>query len=209
MKTAVVMERKLYGMTVRQNHKTGMMSANDLHKVGNSLRKEYGLSQKQMASYFNLDSTRELIDELCLVENIKFDEAKKSGRGKHGGTWVHPIVFADMAMWYSPQLKVKILKWVQDGLLMARDESGDEFKAMMSELSRVFPNEMSNPMRYAEVSRLIASACKVGTDKDKWQKASEEQLKLRKKIQSNAVILADMSENVGTCMSKAIEKADL
>ena len=50
-------------------------------------------------------------------------------------------------------------------------------------------------------------ACQVGTGKDKWQEASEQQLKLRDKIQENVCILADVTPNVGTCLNKAIEKA--
>ena len=209
MKTAVIMERDLMGVKVRQNHKTEMMNANDLHKIGSSVRDSSGLPKKQMAAYFNLNSTKEMINELCMIENIKISEAKKAGRGKNGGTWVHPIIFIDMAMWYSPEIKVRILKWVRDGLLLARDESGDEFKDMMSELRKCFPCEMDNPMMYASVSRSISSACRVGESKDKWQAASEDQLKLRSKIQSTVTILADVSENVGTCINKAIEKSTM
>ncbi len=201
------MERELMGMVVRQNHKTCMLCANDLHSVGNSARNISGFSKKQMASYFNLESTRELINEICLIDNLKSEEVKKSERGKSGGTWVHPVLFVDMAMWYSPELKVRIIKWVVDGLLDARDESGNEFKAMMTELTKCFPDEMSDPSKYIAVSRSIAAACRVGLGKDKWQQATEDQLKLRKKIQESAVLLADMSPNVGTCINKAIEKS--
>lgn len=207
MKTSVIMERKLMGYVVRQNHKTEMLNANDLHKAGNAVRDINGMTKKQMASYFNLDSTNELIKEVCLIDGLRLDEVKKSTRGKAGGTWVHPIVFIDMAMWYSPELKVRILKWVQDGLLMARDESGESFKEMMSVLSRHFPKEMDNPIRYIEVSNKIAAECRVGTGKDKWQKATEEQLKKRAKIHSNIMLIADLCPNVGTCISKAIQKA--
>jgi hypothetical protein len=165
------------------------------------------MSKKQMGSYFNLDSTAELIKEICIVDGLRIDEVKKASRGKEGGTWVHPIVFIDMAMWYSPELKVRILKWVQDGLLMARDSSGESFKTMSSTLSRVFPNEMSNPLRYREVANLIAMECKVGSDKDRWEKATEDQLKQRDRIQNNITLIADLCSNVGTCVSKAIEKS--
>jgi hypothetical protein len=205
MKTAVIMERDLLGCTIRQNHKTGMLNANDLHKVGNQMRKQHGFTEKQMGSYFNLDSTSELINEVCLVENIGVDEVKKSTKGKYGGTWINPIIFVDMAMWYSPQLKVRILQWVIDGLLDARDDSGDSFKKMNSVLIRQFPQEY-NQLKAAEAAKTIALECKVGSGKDKWQKASEEQLKLRAKIQEAVILIADLCPNIGTAVSKAIAK---
>jgi len=208
MKTAAIMERDLLGGVIRQNHKSGMLNVNDLHKIGNSLRSRNDLSEKQMGAYFHLDSTNELINEICLVENIGIDSVKKSTKGKYGGTWVNPILFVDMAMWYSPQLKVRILQWVIDGLLDARDESGNSFKSMNSALLRQFPNEYSQ-IKAAEVAKTIAAECKVGNGKDKWQKATEDQLKKRAKIQDTVIMISDLCPNIGTAVNKAISKVRL
>lgn len=205
MKTAVIMERKLMGGLVRQNHKTGMLNANDLHKIGNELRDRNGLSEKQMGSYFHLDSTSELINEICLVNNIGTDDTKLSKKGKHGGTWVNPVLFVDMAMWYSPQLKVKIIQWVIDGLLDARDDSGESFKQMNSTLKNQFPKEFC-ALKAQSAAKTIAAECRVGNGPDKWNKASEEQLKLRAKIQEAVIIIADLCPNMGTAINKAITK---
>lgn len=207
MKTKVIMERKMMGLQVRQDSQTGMFNANDMHKIGNEHRKISGLSQKQLASYFDLDATSELINAVCIEDNIQLDDVKISKRGKNGGTWIHPVVFVDMAMWYSPALKAKIIKWVIDGLLSARNDSGDSFKEMNKVLTKYFPSEFSSPIAYMQAANQVANACKVGTGKDKWQKASERQLMLRSKIQENICMLADMSPNAGTCISKSISKA--
>lgn len=207
MKTAQIMERSLMGLTVRQNHKTEMLNANDLHIVGNKLRKSRGETVKQINSYFILDSTIELISEICAIDCLDETEVKLSTRGKTGGTWVHPVVFIDMAMWYSPELKVRILKWVQDGLLMARDNSGDSFKVMMDALTKNFPDEMDDGKKYVAISNAIAAECRVGRGADRWSKATEDQLKLRDKIQNNVALIADLCPNIGSCVKKAIEKA--
>lgn len=207
MKTGVIMKRDLMGLSVRQNSKDGMFCANDINDIGNMHRKGLNLSTKQIGSYFNLDSTRELINAVCIEENITIDEVKKSKRGKNGGTWLHPIVFVDMAMWYSPQLKAKILRWVMDGLLLSRNESGTSFVEMNKVLTKYFSKEFDSPIAYIRIANQIANACKVGSGSDKWQLASEEQLKLRDKIQDNVCILADVSPNAGTCVSKSISKA--
>ena len=171
------------GVTVRQNHKTRMFNANDLHKLATSHRKAEGLAARQIGQYFELDSTQDLIKEVCLAELLKLDDVKKSARGKNGGTWIHPIVFVDMAMWYSPKLKVRIINWVLDGLMDLRDESGESFKRMNKTLSRTYPREFENPLAFIKVSKAIAEACNVGEGQDKWQKASKEQLELRDSIQ--------------------------
>ncbi len=207
MKTEQIMLRELMGFSIRQNHKTQMFNANDLHKLGNDHRKLNGYTPKQMAQYFKLDSTSDLIKEICLTDVLKVEEVKKSTRSKDGGTWVHPILFVDLAMWYSPKLKVQIIKWVIDGLLDARDNSGESYKRMTGALLTNFPDEFSNPLSYSKVAKSIAAACGVGTCKDKWQKATEDQLKLRDKIQENIELIADMCANSGECLSKAIEKA--
>lgn len=207
MKTAVTMKRELLGVVIRQDSKTGMMNANDLHSAGNLLRKQKGLPEKQMQSFFVLDSTSELIDEIMMSEGLSIDGIKKAKRGKDGGTWLHPILFVDMAMWYSPELKVKIIKWVIDGLIMRRNESGDSFKAAMAALSDHFPMFFDKTANYSKIANAISAACGVGTDEDKWQRATEQQLMLRDKIQENIVLLADVCQSVPECVNKAIEKA--
>ena len=207
MKTAQIMEREIMGMSIRQNHKTKMFNANDLHRLGNEHRKIKNLKPKQLAQFFNLDSTSELIKEICLVEVIRLTDDKKSARGKDGGTWIHPILFVELAMWYSPNLKVNVIKWVIDGLLEARDNSGESYKRMTAALFNCFTDEFNEPISYSKVARSIAAACGVGTDADKWQKATESQLELRDRIHSNIFLLADMCDNAGDCLSKAIAKA--
>lgn len=207
MKTAVVMERELYGSVIRQNSKTQMFNGNDLLKVCNEARKMKGLSEKQMNNYMVNESTKELIETLCIQENLSESDVLSKKRGKYGGTWMHPVVMIDFAMWLSPEIKVRILSWVLDGLINARDDSGNSFKQAMSSLSRNFSNEADRPNFYHAVSRQIAEACRVGNDKDKWQRANEEQLKLRDSIHEYITVLSDVTPNAGTCVSKAISKA--
>jgi len=207
MKTTVIMERELMGVMVRQESSSLMFSANDFHAVANLHREEQGLTTKQMGSYFILDSTTELMDAMCIDENLKIEDLKKTKRGKYGGTWLHPILFLDMAMWYSPRLRHKVLAWVIDGLIDSRCESGDSYKEAMSALTREFYAESKKPVFFIAIARQIAAACRVGTDKDKWQKASKEQLDLRISIHENIALIADMTPNAGTCVSTSIDKA--
>ena len=196
------MIRTLSGLNIRQNHKTGMFNANDLHKVGNSDRK----IKKQMAQYFLLDSTADLIDELCLLDNVEESNIKITKRGKEGGTWVSPELFVDMAMWYSPKLKAVILRWVVDGLLNARDNSGESYKAMTQAISLNF-NPQDRVIIFKRIANQISCACKVGVNKDKWQTATQEQLELRDKIQNTIATIAEFCDSPSDCTSRAINKA--
>jgi len=207
VKTERVMCRSFMGLDVRQYHISQLISANDLHKLGNQQRRIEDRPDKSLAIYFGLNNTKELIKELCIIDGLKLSEVKSVKKGRSGGTWVHPYLFIDMAMWYSPKLKIQVLKWVYDGLLQARENSGDSFKRMMGALTSCYKEEFENPIRYSQVSNLISAACKVGNSKDKWEKASEHQLKLRDKIQDNVHLLADVCANSGECLNKSISKA--
>ena len=118
-----------------------------------------------------------------------------------------PVLFVDMAMWYSPQLKVQIIKWVIDGLLDARDNSGESYKRMASALKQNFSSEFS-PIKMIEVANTIAAECKVGIGKDKWQKASEKQLVKREKIQDTVAMISDLCPNIGVALNKSINKVN-
>jgi len=202
------MKRILAGCEIRQDSQTKMLNANDLHIAGNTHRLSNGLTEKQLASYFSIDSTTELINAICAEEGIESSDVKKAKKGKDGGTWIHPILFVDMAMWYSPAFKVSVLKWVADGLLDVRNDSGDSFKKMNDVLLDCFPIEYEkNKFLYAQIANKIASVCGLGNEKDRWQHATIQQLEKRDLIQNNVILLADCLPNIGTALKKAIEKA--
>lgn len=207
MKTAVIMKRELLGSVIRQDSKTCMFNAGDLHTVGNISRANKGLPEKQMAQYFTLDSTKELIDQLFFIEGVEEELIKKSRRGKDGGTWVHPIVFVDMAMWYSAEVRVHVLKWVVDGLISFRNESGDSYKAMWRELNEHYGDTITKkPILYRQISSKINEACGIGGDRN-WQTATEAQLKLRDRIHNNIMALSGVIPSIGGCVTTAIKKA--
>ena len=191
-----------------ESENQAMLCVNDLHRMGNEIRAHRGLGLKQIQSYFGLASTKELFDYLKHEDGYTDDQIHISRRGKDGGTWVHPIVFIDMAMWYSPELKVQVIKWaLERALIKPKNESGDSFKLAMSALTDNFPEYFEKPINYTKVSNAIAAACGVGTDDDKWQRATEVQLKLRDDIQDNIVLLADVLPSVAECVNTAIAKA--
>lgn len=180
MKTNQVMERKFMGSVVRQNHKDKFFNATDLVKIGNKYRENIGLSKKDLYQYFDNPSTKEFIKKIMKKENVA--DVKQTKRGKSGGTWVHPLIIIDIAMWLSPDFKYEALKWIEDKLTESRDYSGDSYKAMSSALHKTY--------EFKEVHYLIKEVAKrikqvIGVED--WNTATEKQLKDRDKIHNNII----------------------
>jgi len=205
MKTTQIMEREFDGCVIRQNHKTGYLNLNDLSIAGNKSREARGLLvKKDLNQYFQTQEAKEFMKEVAIAEGITVEQLKVVKRGRGGGQYAHPLVFLDVAMWYDQKIKVAILKWFYDNLLMFRDNSGDSFKAMNIALDNSF--NMS-PKYYPMIANAIAAACGVGYGRSRWNCANEGQLKLRDTIQNNIALLADMSVDINVVINKAISKA--
>jgi len=209
METLPIMERSFLGgiVIVRQNHKTGMFSITDLELAGNDLRQNQGLKSKQTRMYFKTGPAKEHIDQLSIETGIPIEELVIKKRGRNGGTWVHPLIFLDIAIWMNPRFKIKVLQWLCDNLLLHRDCSGNSFKEMNLSLDEAFPDTMRLTYMYAKVANLIADACGVGQSDNRWDNASEKQLQLRDEIQKCIIFASKMSPDLTTTIKMAIQEA--
>ena len=207
MKTEVIMKREFFGDLIQQKSHSEMFSANDIMLVANKQIIQKGLPAKVLAAYFDTIETRELINQIKWEFGLQDYQVKSVTRGRSGATWIHPLLFVDIAMWLSPELKVKVLKWVMDGLMELRDNSGDSFKVMNAALCTSFPKDFEAPTNYMRLANAIAKACGVyEIGADKWQLATLEQIALRDRIQNRIAIYADVVDDLETCVNKAIQK---
>lgn len=125
MKTNQVMTRKMGEFDVFQRTSDGMFNATSLLKQWN----EESGQQKQIVHYSENNSTNEFIEALILDADLKErNSVLMQNRGKNGGTWMHPLLFIDFAMWLNPRFKVKVLKFVYDEMIKYRNEAGDAYK---------------------------------------------------------------------------------
>lgn len=208
MKTNQILHRKMLDVEIRQDMHTGMFCATDLDLIGNKMRNATGLSPRVLKGYFVSDTGKEHIDQVALETGLPIEQLVVTKRGNGGATWVHPWIFVDMAMWYNPAFKVKIIKWLTDNLLLARDYSGDSFKEMMQVLTEKFPVIMNKPHAYPMVANTIALACGIcSKDPDRWNHATEEQLKLRDRIQKHVVFAAELSKDFVAVFNAATARA--
>lgn len=184
MKTEVIMKRELFGHEIGQKSKSEMFSATDLVRAGNSWRASQGLSFFDMNAWFNQKGTKEFIGA---VEK-KYGQAKISGRGRGIQTWVHPLIFIDMALAISPDLKIEVYEWLYDHLLKYRNDSGDSYKKMSGAIFNAHGNKDTFPALIVKVADQIREAIGVND----WQEADEKILEKRDKIHEAIALLVDI-----------------
>ena len=145
------MVRRMGEFEVYQRTKDGYFSATKLLKQWNQANG----SDKRLESFFENKSTTEFISVLSEDLNsknsceLKTHEAK---RGKtNGGTWMHPFLFIDFAMWINPKFKLQVIKFVHDQLIDFRHDAGDNYRELASAVQRFdainYPN-MARALNY-------------------------------------------------------------
>jgi len=203
MKTTQIMQRDLNGMSIRQNHKTGMFSANDLLEVYN---KQNPNATRRIDKFLETATTKEYIryikerinedsqgeadisntpktGYLDLLHKEAMNERKVvfSVRGRmKGGTWMHPYLFLDFAMWLSPEFKYECMKWLHDNLIKFRDEAGDTFKDVNLALDSKGKNRK---IVYIQEANMINELVFGSAKKGQRNTATEEQLAMLQKLQ--------------------------
>lgn len=132
-------------------------------------------SQKQAGQYRLLKSTNEYIEQLK-KEGIEEPYKSGRGRGENVGIWMNPYLFIDFAMWISVEFKSKVIRYVVDGLITARNEAGDYHKEMCAQIldNYVTVNGCRpNPEIYRKESLMIREAV---TDKTERNEMTEKEL---------------------------------
>lgn len=198
MKTEVEMRRELFGFDIAQKSKSEFFSATDLVKAGNIWRGLNGMNPFNITAWFKTKSTKEFIEEL----EKKYGKAliKRRGRGTH--TWVHPLLFIDLALSISPKLKIEVYEWLFDHLIKERNNSGDSYKLMCGNLYARHGHKKTFPNYISDLAIKIKHRCGVVD----WQSATEEQLKLRDKLHENIALLSDVLNNNDEAVRIAFNK---
>lgn len=184
MKTEVTMRRELFGEEVLQKSKSEVFSATHLAKVGNKWRKENDMPEFNLKQFLDNKSTKEFIDEL----SSKYGKCIEVSRGRNGNTWVHPLLFIDIALAISPKLKIEVYEWLFDNLIKYRNDSGDSYRRMSAALWARYDNKRDFPRFIQKVAEFIRESCGV-TD---WQSATEKQLEVRDKIHNSITTLTNV-----------------
>lgn len=165
METNVVLkskDRELFGVTIKQETKTGFLSVSELQKAYEVARWQYGWSDRKIADVMQTNSFKESVYYLLYNQGIiKADFVgfanmvdkegiakvlKKLGVYKTTGARENKTTFADMYVWLllalelNPILKANVIVWFGDTLLIDRIEAGDEFRPMNNAIKGIVAN---------------------------------------------------------------------
>lgn len=148
MKTNQVMVRKMGDFDVIQRTKDGMFNAT-------ALLKQYNYSssvEKKLDNFFNMQKTKEYIDVIIKREDLDTPKLvyvkSKASRGDSAGTWMHPMLFIDFAMWIDPEFKYDVIKFVYDKMLEYRNENCEAYKELSAAVQKlVNPDFMRKAMQ--------------------------------------------------------------
>ncbi len=134
MKTNQVMTRPMGQFKVSQRTRDAYFNATALLKQWNEVTN----SKKELKDYLSNKSTKELIATISERENLNREKSPYlSNRGKHGGTWMHPVLFMDYAMWLNASFKYDVIKFVYDQMIAYRNEAGDAYRELSSAVSKI------------------------------------------------------------------------
>lgn len=142
MKTNQIMVRPMGDFKVTQRTKDGFFNATELLKQWNH---RSGM-QKDISHYFNNKATDEFVSSLISEEKLASRNSvyvkSKASRGENVGTWMHPLLFIDFAMWLNPAFKVKVLKFVYDEMIKFRNLAGDAYPSMCRAVRTILPEDV-------------------------------------------------------------------
>lgn len=176
------MIRKMGNFDVVQRTKDGMFNATTLLKQWNANSGQ----RKGIDEFLRNKATKEFIDTLENDENLNTRNIVLSRKGKNGGTWVHPYLFIDFAMWLNPKFKLQVIKFVHDQLIEYRQSAGDLYIGLTSSAAR-FKN-----VNYSDIARALNWIVFNRHEKGIRQMATPLQLKEMVDIQKQLEFAIDM-----------------
>ena len=183
------MLRQMGEFDVKQRTKDGMFNATELIKQWNISKEFKGRKGKRIDDFINLDKTKEFImvlQEDINTENSRYLKTYDSTRGKNGGTWMHPYLFIDFAMWINPKFKLSVIKFVYDQLIEQRHLAGDNYKGLTASATKL------QGIDYAMLAKGLNWIVFGMHGKGLRQTATQEQLKELADVQKQLAFSIDM-----------------
>lgn len=151
MKTNQIMIRPMGQFKVEQRTKDAYFNATELLRQWNVTTG----SIKELKDYMSNKSTKELIATIVERENLNKDNSPYlSSRGKNGGTWMHPVLFIDYAMWLNASFKYDVIKFVYDQMIEYRNECGEAYKELGQAVGKVVSKDFM-PVAMSKIAKGI------------------------------------------------------
>ena len=165
METNIVLsskDRELFGITIRQETKTGFLSISDLQKSYDVARWQHGWTDRKISDVMQTtvfkDSVFYLLEKqgvikanrMGFMEQVENEGIAKVLKGlgvyKTTGARDTKSTYANMYIWLlialelNPIMKSNVVMWLGDSLIFDRVEAGDEYRPMNSAVKSIVPN---------------------------------------------------------------------
>jgi hypothetical protein len=169
MKTNQNMIRKMGNFDVIQRTKDSMFNATQLLKQWN----KYSGQKKMMSHFLENISTKEFIKVLENDNDTSYRNSvimkSRANKGINAGTWMHPYLFIDFAMWLNPKFKLEVIKFVYDQLIKFRHDAGDNYRKLCNALGKF------SDVEWSEVGKMLNFVVFDDHEKGLRNKATSEQ----------------------------------
>lgn len=155
-------DRELFGITIKQETKSGFLSVSELQKAYEVARWQYGWSEKRVVDIMQTNEFKERVYYLLhnqgvikvgittFIEMVETEGIAKVLKGlgvyKTTGarhtkvTFANPYIWILLAMELNPMIYAAVVTWLTDTLIFDRIEAGDEFRPMNNAIKKIIPN---------------------------------------------------------------------
>lgn len=205
--TLVSQSRNLFGITIRQETKSGFLNLSDLQDAFDKARLINGWSKKSVQEILSYSSNREriyyilekqcvinsslnefieLVDKQGITKVLKmFGAYRTTGARSTKTTSCNPYIWTLIAMEMNPMLYGEVVTWLTDKLILNRLDAGNMYKELSRAVGR-FPNadyqSLAKSLNYVVFGRHESGIRNTGT---------EQQLKELHLLESNLAFSID------------------
>jgi hypothetical protein len=205
--TLISQSRDLFGITVRQETKTGFLNLSDLQDAYDNAKAVHGWSEKRVNEIISYSDNRErifyILEKQGFIKtslNVFIEQVKEKGITKvlksiraykttgaraNKSVVCNPYIWVLVAMEMNPMLYAEVVTWLTDKLIINRIEAGDMYKDLSKAVAKFNNTDYSNlakAINYIVFGRHEAGIRNTGT---------EEQLKELRTIESNLAFSID------------------
>lgn len=154
-------DRELFGITIRQQSKTGLLNLSDLQDSYDSERFKKGWHKKRVDHVLNYDKSKSNTERIYyilkqqevikvplrtfieMVENEgllkilkKLKVYQTTGARQNKTTWTNPYIWMLVALEMHPEIYATTVVWLADKLIINRIEAGNFYKELSSAISQ-------------------------------------------------------------------------
>lgn len=165
MKTSVIIsssDRELFGVTIKQDTKSQMLSLSDLQQAYEVARWQHGWSERRVNDLLtnrpmqerlfyilenkgiiktSLNGFMDMLEKEGITRTLKgLGVWKATGARGNNQVYCDPYIWVLIAMEMNPMIYARVVVWLTDSLVFNRIEAGSEYAPMNAAISSIIKN---------------------------------------------------------------------